>query len=165
MRWTASSTSNGMKKLMTVVAIVAVVVGGGAFYGGMKYAEGRSPRGFSQGNFQNLQNLSPEERQQRLGELGANAGAGFRGGAGGQGTRGVGGGFVAGEILSKNNMSITIKMPDGGSRIVFYSDSTEISKFTDGSINDLVIGKTVSVNGSSNQDGSVTAQSIQIRPD
>ena len=152
-----------MKKLLLVAVAVAVLVGGGAFYGGMKYAEGRSSRGFGD-NFQNLQNLSPEERQQRLGELGANVGAGFRGGAGSQGTRGVGGGFVSGEVISKDEKSIIVKVSDGGSKIVFYSDSTEISKFTDGSINDLVIGKTVSINGTPNQDGSVTANSVQLRP-
>jgi hypothetical protein len=153
-----------MKKVIIIVAVVAVLVGGGAFYGGMKYAQRRSSRGFV-GNFQNLQNLSPEERQQRLAELGANAGAGFRGGAtGGQVRSGAGSGFTSGVILSKDDQSITIKMPDGGSRIVFYSESTDISKFTDGSFNDLVVGKTVSVNGTSNQDGSVTAQTIQIRP-
>ncbi len=140
-----------MKKLIMVVAIVAVVVGGGSFYGGMKYAQ----RGSQRGNFANL---TPEQRQQFM----ANAGAGFRGGTG-QGRGGMNGGFTIGEILSKDGKSITIKMPDGGSKIVFYSDSTEVTKFTDGSSDDLVIGKTVSVSGSSNQDGSVTAQTIQLR--
>ncbi|OGN22251.1 MAG: hypothetical protein A2915_00015 [Candidatus Yanofskybacteria bacterium RIFCSPLOWO2_01_FULL_41_34] len=141
-----------MKKLMTVAAIVAVVVGSGAFYGGMKYVQGRGGRG-------NFTNLTPEQRQQFT----ANAGAGFRGGAG-QGRAGMGGGFTVGEIISKDDKSITIKMPDGGSKIVFYSESTEVTKFTDGNSGDLIVGKTVSVNGSSNQDGSVTAQSIQLRP-
>ncbi len=134
-----------------MIAIVAVVIGSGSFYGGMKYAQGRSPR-------DNFANLTPEQRQQFT----ANAGAGFRGGAS-QGRSGMNGGFTIGEILSKDDKSITIKMPDSGSKIVFYSDSTEVTKFTDGSSDDLVVGKTVSVNGSSNQDGSVTAQTIQLR--
>src|SRR3989338_2216675 len=149
-----------MNKLIAIVIATAVVVGGGAFFGGMKYAESKSPRGrVSQAD---LQNLSPEERQQRLQELGANAGAGFRGGAGG-GQRG-GSGFTAGEIISKDDKSITVKLSDGGSKIVFLSDSTTVSKMTDGTKSDLEIGKQVTVNGSTNSDGSVTAQSIQLRP-
>ena len=152
-----------MNKLIAIVIAVAVVVGGGAFFGGMKYAESKSPQGrVSQADFQNLQNLSPEERQQRLQELGANAGAGFRGGAGG-GQRG-GGGLTAGEIIAKDDKSITVKLSDGGSKIVFLSDSTTISKMTDGTKSDLEIGKQVTVNGSADSDGSVTAQNIQLRP-
>ncbi len=153
-----------MQKILLGIFIVALVVGGGAFYGGMKYAEGKSPRGLSQ-NFQNLSNLSPEQRQQRLQELGATStAAGLRGGFGG-GQRGGGSGFTAGEIISKDDKSITVKLQDGGSKIVFFSDSTEITKSVNGILNDLEIGKNVTVNGAANSDGSVIAQSIQLRPE
>ena len=141
-----------MKKLIMVAAIVAVVVGGGSFYGGMKYAEGKSPRGqFSQRG------------------LGANfgdaAGQDHAAGPGSQtGGQRRGGGFTAGEIISKDDKSFTVKIQDGGSKIVFYSDTTEVSKFTSGVLSDLEIGKTVTINGQNNSDGSVTAQTIQIRP-
>lgn len=139
-----------MNKLISVAAIVAVVVGGGAFYGGMKYAEGKSPRGrFQQG-------------------LGANAGDAFGqdhgGGPRGQGGQRSGGGFASGEIISKDDKSITVKMRDGGSKIIFYSDTTEVGKFVNAMVADLEVGKNVTVNGTANQDGSLTAQSIQIRP-
>lgn len=103
-------------------------------------------------------NLTPAERQARLQQLGA-AGAG-----GGQGGTRGGGGFTSGEILSKDNKSITVKLPDGGSKIVFFSGATRVTKTADGSLSDLTVGKQVSTTGSANQDGSVTAQSIQIRP-
>ncbi|MEK7598985.1 MAG: hypothetical protein AAB474_00835 [Patescibacteria group bacterium] len=151
-----------MNKLIAIVIATTVVVGGGAFFGGMKYTESKSPRRLSQGDFQNLQNLSPEERQQRLRELGANAAGGFRGGPGGGGMRA--GSFTAGEIISKDDKSVTIKLQDGGSKIVFLSDSTEITKSAQGFLNDLEVGKNISVNGTANSDGSVTAQSIQLRP-
>lgn len=151
-----------MNKILPIVIATAVVVGGGAFWGGMKYAESKSPRGrLSQADFQNLQNLSPEERQERLHEFGANVGAGFRGGrTGGQ----IGGGFISGEVISKDDKSVTVKLRDGGSKIIFLSDSTEITKSASGSISDLEVGKNISVNGTANSDGSATAQSIQIRP-
>ncbi len=139
-----------MNKLITTVIAVAVVVGGGAFYGGMKYAQSQAP----QRNAQGFQNLSPEERQQRIQQFSGSGG----------GNRGTGGGFTSGEILSKDDKSITIKMRDGGSKIIFYSDTTEVGKFVNGASSDMEIGKTVSVNGKTNSDGSITAQSIQIRP-
>ena len=149
-----------MNKLIAIVIATAVVVGGGAFYGGMKYAQSKVPQGrLSQADFQNLQNFSPEERQQRLQELGANAG-GFRGGQRG----GNAGGFTTGEIISKDDKSVTVKLRDGGSKIVFLSDSTEITKSAAGTLSDLEVGKNISVNGTANSDGSITAQSIQLRP-
>jgi hypothetical protein len=144
---------NNMKKLITIVAAVAVVVGSGAFYGGMKYVQGRGGRG-------NFTNLTPEQRQQFM----ANTGAGFRGGTG-QGRGGTNGGdFTSGEIISKDDKSVTVKIRDGGSKIIFFSNTTEVGKFVNGTVIDLEIGKNVTVNGTVNQDGSITAQSIQIRP-
>lgn len=148
-----------MNKFIAIVIATAAIVGGVAFFSGMKYAETKNSRGqFSRADFQNL---PPEERQQRLQQLGINSG-GFRGGFGG-GQRGVSG-FIAGEIISKDDKSITMKLRDGGSRIVFFSDSTEISKLVEGNLNDLIVGKNISVNGTTNPDGSITARSIQLRP-
>jgi len=93
----------------------------------------------------------------------ANPGIGSRNGTG-QGRNGTNGGSFTGEIISKDDRSIVIKMPDGGSKIIFYSESTKVTKFTDGNSDDLTVGKTVSASGTSNQDGSMTAQSVQLRP-
>jgi len=166
-----TSTPFSSGKLIPIVIAVALVVGGGSFYGGMKYAESKSSSGdFSargarlpdgQGSAfggQNLQNLSPEERQQMLQEHGANAG-GFRNRTGGQ----QGGGSASGEIIAKDDKSVTIKLRDGGSKIFFFADSTEIAKSVSGTPNDLEIGKSVVINGKANQDGSITAESIQLR--
>ncbi len=133
-----------MNKLIAIVIATAVVVGGSAFYGGMKYSE----------------NKAAADRQQRIQQFGG-SGTGLRNG--GSGNRTVGG-FASGEILSKDDKSVTIKMRDGGSKIIFYSDTTEVGKFVSGSASDLEVGKNISVNGTANSDGSVTAQSIQLRP-
>lgn len=130
------------------VVIVVVAVCAGAFYAGMQYGG----RGGSGANGQR-NNMAGARGQQ------------FGGPQGGQrGAVRANGGFVNGEIIAKDDKSITIKMQDGGSKIVFLSTTAQISKTTEGSANDLVVGKQVSVIGSVNSDGSVSAQSVQIRP-
>jgi hypothetical protein len=128
-----------MKKLVPII-IVAVIVIAGAFYGGMLYGQGKSsqgPRQFEGAGmgFQNRQQVSK----------GAN--------------------FAGGEIISMDDESVTVKMQDGGSKIVFFSDSTKITKSVDGTADDLKVGENIIVTGETNQDGSVTAQTIQFRPD
>ncbi len=140
-----------MKKTLLIIFAIAILVGSGAFYGGMKYGESKASGG-------NFRNLSPEERQARLQQLGGAAGAGGQRGAQ------ANGGFATGEILSKDDKSITIKLRDGGSKIIFFSDTTEVGKFVSGTPSDLEVGKTITINGKANQDGSITAQSIQLRP-
>lgn len=139
-----------------IIIAVALIFGGGGFYAGMKYAEGKSTSGITQGDFQNFRNLTPQQRQQRMQQLGIN-GNGFRIG------NGRGGGFVAGDITAKDDKSITVKSRDGNSIIVFLSGSTAVTKSASGVLGDLEVGKTVTVNGTTNQDGSYSAQSIQIR--
>ena len=135
------------KKIIMIGLISVVVIAGGAFYGGIIYAKSKSSRMvFTSGN---LQNLTPEQRQQFM----------QRGG-----TRGANGGFVDGEIISKDDKSITVKMQDGNTKIIFLADSTTIGKTTDGTKDDLTQGKQVIINGTSNTDGTITAQNIQIRP-
>jgi hypothetical protein len=137
-----------MKKNVMGITAVVLIVAGGAFYGGIKYADGRAPTGYGS----RIANL-PEGAQMRFqqSERGAAVGA-MRGGTL----------MTGGEIIGKDGQSITVKLQDGGSRIVFLSESTPIAKSALGSMADLSIGENVTVTGSTNQDGSITAQSVQI---
>jgi hypothetical protein len=132
-----------MKKHVPMIA-VAVVVAVAAFFGGMKYGQAKVS--------------TPVDAQGQATGRQFGGGAARRGGA-------PGGGFTTGAILSKDAASITIQLNGGGSKIVFISTSTPVMKFAAGSSNDLAVGKQVAVTGTSNADGSVTAQSIQLRPD
>ena len=88
--------------------------------------------------------------------------SGTRGGFGG--TRGAaGGGFVSGQITANDGTSITVQLPNGNSENVFYSNSTQVVKPSPASVTDLTPGTMVMIGGTTNSDGSVTAQSIQIR--
>ena len=143
-----------MQKILLPIVAVAIVVGAGSFFGGMKYAQSKIPTGGRNGG---LSNLSPAERQARFQQFSAAGGMG--------GTRGNGGrGFAAGQIIAKDDKSVTIKMNDGGSKIIFLSGSTQIMKTAQGSRDDLTVGEQVVTNGTPNSDGSLNAQSIQIRP-
>ncbi len=140
-------------------AIIVVVVGVGAFFGGMKVGQMGGNRAQA---FQNLRNLSPEERQQRLQQFGMNGQPGANGQMGGMGARMSGG--TMGDVISKDDKSFTVKLRDGGTRIVFFSPTTQTMKSVDATATDVQVGTTVIVNGTSNPDGSVTAQTVQIRP-
>ncbi len=67
-----------------------------------------------------------------------------------------------GEITKMDDSSITIKTPDGGSKIILISDSTVINKASQVSKTDLTVGSNVSITGDSNTDGSVTGKTINI---
>ncbi len=141
-----------MKKIILSVVAAVVIAGGSAFYGGVKYGQNkergqlRNARGFT--------NLSPEERQMRFAQF--NIGGAREARAGNE--------FVAGEILSRDEQSITLKLRDNGSKIVIIAPSTIITKNAAGSVDDLAPGSNVVISGQTNQDGSISAESIQLRP-
>ncbi len=133
------------QKTIGIIIAVAVIVGGAAFWGGMKYQQSKK--------------------------------LAFGMGAAGQfdiGTdRPNGNGAVSranlsratnGEVLAKDDSSITIKLSDGGSKIILFSSTTIVNKMAIGSADDIAVGESVTVMGTTNTDGSLTAQNIQIRP-
>jgi hypothetical protein len=137
---------------MILYIVVVVVLLAGAFYGGMKYEQGAG-----------LKNLSTAQRQQLLaGMRGAN-GQGARGGAGASGNR-PGGGFANGLIISQTDTSITVKLRDGSSKIVLLAASTKINKSVAGQKSDLAINSQVTVSGTANSDGTITADTVTLNP-
>lgn len=144
------------KMIMSAVAGV-IVVAGISFWGGIQYA------GMARGG----QSAFDGQRGNNQFAGRAGTGARFMGESGN-------GGFVVGEVLSVDSSSISIKLSGPtasstnngatGSKIVLFNGSTQIGKFTTGVSSDLKTGQMVSVQGTQNTDGSVTAQMIQIRP-
>lgn len=128
---------NTMPIIIVVLALVCIV---GGFFGGMKYQQSKSPS-FT-GQF--------------AGRAGGASGAG--------GNRANGSRPVMGQIISNDNNSITVKLQDGSTKIVIVSSSTSINKAATATIADLTVGQTVSAFGTTNTDGSVTAQNIQLNP-
>ena len=138
--------------MVSGVLITLVVAGTAGFFGGIKYQQSKIISNFRTGNFAGMQGR----------------GGMFQQGASGTrrpGGQGMGGQFISGEVLSKDDKSITVKVGDTGSKIIFYSGTTSIGKTTSGTINDITVGKQLMISGTNNSDGSITAQNIQIRPE
>ena len=135
------------KIIWSVVGIIVLV---GVFFGGAAYGKGQAATAKT---------------------TGASAYAGLRG------TRGGFGGATIGQIISEDATSITVQLmaPNTGttgtttttpvgSKIVFLDGNTKITKEVNGTMSDLPVGTNVSVTGTANTDGSISAQAIQIRP-
>lgn len=129
------------QKSIIITIIVALIVGAGAFFGGMK---------FQQAQANNMRSTQFASAQGRFGQ-------------GRFGMR-AGGMATIGKIVSADSNSITVQMQDGSSKIINISSSTKIVKTTIASISDLTNGTQVAVFGTTNSDGSVTAQNVQINP-
>lgn len=129
--------NDSLKKQVPVIAVGALLVAA-AFYGGMQVGAARTDGPAEFGG------MPPGMER-----------AGMMRGAGG---------FVAGDILSTDGETITVRLQDGGSKILYWSDATAILTGAEGSSADLVTGARVTVTGTANDDGSVTATSIQVRP-
>jgi uncharacterized protein (UPF0333 family) len=127
------------KQWVTLI-VVAVVFAGGGFFGGMKYQSSKTPAVAARAG----------------GAAGAAAFAQRRAG-------GANMGFLNGQVLSVDQNSITVKLQNGGSQNVVLAPSTQYRKAVDGTSADVVVGSQVTITGTTNSDGSLTAQSVQIR--
>lgn len=137
-----------------LIAIVALLIGAvGGFFGGTYYQ--KSQRVSFAGGMNGGGGARMMYGEQRNG-------AGFGGGATNGGAMGLR--PVTGEITSADAKSITVKLADGSSKIVVFSDKTAINKADKASTSDLKTGTKVMVVGQTNSDGSVTAQDIQLNP-
>lgn len=128
-----------MKNPIVGLVIVAILFGALGFFGGMQYQK--------------------SQRSAAYGQIGAQGQARRLGQNGGQNAQ-----AVRGQVLSADNSSLTVKLSDGSSKIIILSSSTSITEATATSKQSLKAGEQVAVFGSSNSDGSVTAQNIQLNP-
>jgi cytochrome c-type biogenesis protein CcmE len=142
-------------KLIAVITVVVIIVAGASFYGGMKYGQTKNRAGFAaRGQMPGINNGSQKSGQNKNN------------------------GLVMGEIIAKDEKSITVQIGNRGlsaaeqasqtgqgTKIIFFSNATKVNMQTEGTTDDLRTGKQITANGTANTDGSITAQSINIRPD
>jgi hypothetical protein len=137
--------SNKTKIISVIVIVVAL---GLSFYGGMRYAQG---------------NITSTAAARGANFAAGRGVGGAGGGRAGGGQFGGAGGGTAGNIVSKDANSIVIGLRSGGSMIAFFGSSTSISTTASGTPADLTPGKQVVVQGTTNTDGSISANFIQVR--
>ncbi len=149
-----------MKRIVfgVVAAVVLVAVAGGAFFGGTLYEKSylsKNPQqlfqalagqqGGQNGQFQRRFNGTPP--------------------AGGGGPTIIGNGDAAGggsigTIQSIDGNKVVISTQNGNITVM-TSDTTLIQKFSSVGVSELEVGEQVSVSGSKNADGTITARSIR----
>src|SRR4030042_3478940 len=74
------------------------------------------------------------------------------------------GGMTLGEVISLDEKSKTVKMQDGGTKMIILGDSTTYTKTQRIEKSDLNIGNQVRVSGNANSDGRIHAHHVQINP-
>lgn len=138
------------KKYYIFVVLMLIVI---SFYSGVKYSQFQ--RSFFAGGrtFGGNGNII-NRGDQVMGGSGLRNQGQVRGGAGG---------MINGEIISTDDTGITVKLRDGGSKIVFISEKTSIVKSSTSTKEALVSGLQISGFGTANPDGSINAENIQIR--
>ncbi len=121
------------------IGLLVVLVVGGSFFAGTLVGESRARQGLFQGRF---------------------------GGQGGQFQRqgqppgGRPGGGIMGTIKSAQGDTLVLTTSQGDTQVQ-TTNATVVEKYTTASVGDLKVGERVVVSGTQNDDGSLTAQSIQ----
>ncbi len=73
------------------------------------------------------------------------------------------GSLVAGEVLSVDTKSITLKTLNGDSKVIFFSPIMHIEKTVEGKITEVVPGMNLSIIGLSASDGTFRATSVRLK--
>jgi hypothetical protein len=129
------------------ILLLVVLAAGGGFYAGTVSAQG-ARQGFNRGQFAAGQG-GQFQRADRTPQPGQPDNA----------RMGPGGG-VMGTIKSAEGNTLVVTTSDGDTQ-VHVTDTTLIEKYTTVNVGDLSAGERVVVSGSQNDDGSITARSIQ----
>lgn len=153
-----------MNKTLTLILgiVLVLVVAGASFYGGMVYGKSQATATTAAVPLNMPAGLQLPD--------GAAVPGDGTGPFGGRGQGGAGGNFVApagmtfGEIESIDGNTLTLTTQAGGTVTVQVTDTTLIEKNASVGVSDLAVGETVIVSGSDNDDGSITARSVQVSP-
>jgi hypothetical protein len=126
-----------MKTVIWAV-LAAILAGALGFFGGVTYQKAQAPAGFA----------------------GGGGGRNFAG-QGGAGRNGAN--VTTGSVLAVDAQSITVKSADGGSKTVFVSAQTEVSKQEVLKATDIKVGDQVAAFGQA-ANGGIDARMVQIVP-
>ena len=125
---------------LVITIVIAVLTGALGFFIGSKYSHAQATK----------TNARVSGRQ-----IYANFGSGV-------GTGNPNSIFVTGQVLTKDDQSVAVALPGGGSYLIFYSTNTPVTLATATSISSLEVGQRITAIGARNLDGAMMAQNIQI---
>jgi hypothetical protein len=128
-----------MRNTVIWVVLAAVLFGAVGFYGGVTYQKSQGASGF------------------------AGRAGGFGGGSASSGARGAAGGVTTGTVLAQDANSITVKTADGGSKTVFVTPQTQVSKQQVLTPADIKVGDMVAAFGAA-ANGGIDARMVQVVP-
>lgn len=139
------------KNTIIAAVVVAIVFASAGYYFG-KSSAGASTASGALGSY--------AARAGRTGGLtgGATAGGGFGGG-------------TSGTIIATSDGSFTIQLPSStstsattGTKIILVDNATQVQELQSVPASTLKNGQSVTVTGSANSDGSITATNVMVRP-
>lgn len=70
---------------------------------------------------------------------------------------------INGTVIAVGDKSFTVNLDKGGSAIVFYSQTTAVTKNTKMAVADLAVGQPIIVSGTKNAEGVFTAATVMVR--
>ncbi len=132
-----------IKNNQAVLAVSFIIIAGLSFFAGTKYQSRQLLN--LRGQFASGRNMD------RVGNQPGNRNR-------------FGGRQLVGEITGQDDKSVTIKLSDGSSKIIFLSQSTSFNQAVPASVSDLKLGTRIGVFGNENANGTLNAQSVQINP-
>jgi hypothetical protein len=151
------------KTLKIILAVVGILVlAGAAFYGGMVVGENRAAASAATVPMNLPEGFQPPDGATLPGDVTRQFGA--RGQGGGAGGIAAQPGMTFGAIASIDGNTLTVTTQAGGVVTVQVTDTTLIEKNASVGVSDLAAGDTVIISGSANDDGSMTARSVQVAP-
>ena len=139
------------KNLITT-GIIVVVVAVLSFFAGTKYQASKTA---------DLTTGQPTLGQNVRGNGSGNRNSGMMPNTDDKNGQAIQGAMLDGEITIISDGSLNLKTFDGRT-IIILADSTKYQESVDLSLSDLTVGETVAVNGTTNNDGSLTAKSIIV---
>jgi hypothetical protein len=154
-----SKTMNKPLKIILGVILV-LVIAAGSFYGGMVFGKNQSAASAATVPMNFPEGFQPPDGAALPGDGTGRFGARGQGGAAGDFAAQPG--MIFGEIQSIDGDTLLIVDANGAQKSVQVTKTTLIEKNASVEITDLATGEIVIVSGSENDDGSVTARSVQV---
>jgi hypothetical protein len=146
-QWESAKVTKGVRIPIPAAALVVIAVGLLGLWGGaqLKGSNASATTNATNGN-------------------GFRRGNGEFPGGGGGGRNGAnpGRGGTVGTVQSVDGNMITITTPNGGTVTVTVNGSTTVTKTDTGSLSDVTPGENIIVRGTTNSDGSTTANQITV---